>query len=111
VGAGQVLVTVLQRAEVDEIPVGTLHARRPVGSRMERAGRRRSPGIDHLDRERVAEVQLARGVTGARADGGTVMARSTPMDHESADRVSAAAQRDPDSPTATTGFDERTGRG
>jgi hypothetical protein len=35
------------------------------------------------------------------------MARSTPMDHESADRISAAAQRDPDSPTATSGFDER----
>jgi hypothetical protein len=29
------------------------------------------------------------------------------MDHESADRISAAAQRDPDSPTATSGFDER----
>ncbi|MFY1633745.1 hypothetical protein ACN27F_10770 [Solwaraspora sp. WMMB335] len=35
------------------------------------------------------------------------MARSTPMDHESADRISAAAERDPDSPTATSGFDDR----
>jgi hypothetical protein len=29
------------------------------------------------------------------------------MDHESADRISAAARRDPDSPTATSGFDDR----
>jgi hypothetical protein len=29
------------------------------------------------------------------------------MDHESADRISAAAQRHPDSPTAASGFDER----
>lgn len=35
------------------------------------------------------------------------MARSTPMDHESADRISEAAQRDPASPTATSDFDER----
>ncbi|MFI5837736.1 hypothetical protein ACIA5A_29065 [Micromonospora sp. NPDC051300] len=35
------------------------------------------------------------------------MARSTPMDHESADRISAAAGRDPDSATAASGFDER----
>ena len=28
---------------------------------------------------------------------------STPMDHEAADRISAAAERDPDSPTATIG--------
>lgn len=35
------------------------------------------------------------------------MARSTPMDHESADRISAVADRDPDSPTATSGFDDR----
>jgi hypothetical protein len=37
------------------------------------------------------------------------MARSepTPMDHEAADRISAAADRDPDSPTATSGFDDR----
>jgi hypothetical protein len=35
------------------------------------------------------------------------MARSTPMDHESADRISAAAGRDPDAATATSGFDER----
>ncbi|MFG1849575.1 hypothetical protein [Micromonospora carbonacea] len=35
------------------------------------------------------------------------MARSTPMDHESADRIGAAARRDPVSPTATSGFDER----
>lgn len=33
---------------------------------------------------------------------------STPMDHEAADRISAAAERDPDSPTATSGFDDRT---
>ncbi len=30
-----------------------------------------------------------------------------PMDRESADRISAAAERDPDSPTAQSGFDER----
>ena len=35
------------------------------------------------------------------------MARSQPMDHESADRISAAAERDPDSSTAISGFDER----
>lgn len=35
------------------------------------------------------------------------MARSTPMDHESAGRISAAAARDPDSPTATSRFDDR----
>ncbi|MEV7989548.1 hypothetical protein [Micromonospora sp. NPDC085948] len=35
------------------------------------------------------------------------MARSQPMDHESADRISAAADRDPDSPTATSGFGDR----
>lgn len=35
------------------------------------------------------------------------MNRSTPMDHESADRISAAAQRDPESPTAQSGFDDR----
>lgn len=29
------------------------------------------------------------------------------MDHESAARISAAAARDPDSPTATSGFDDR----
>lgn len=29
------------------------------------------------------------------------------MDHEAADRISAAAERDPDSPTAQSGFDER----
>ncbi|UJW36897.1 hypothetical protein L3Q67_45345 (plasmid) [Saccharothrix sp. AJ9571] len=32
---------------------------------------------------------------------------STPMDHDAADRISAAADRDPDSPTATSGFDDR----
>lgn len=32
---------------------------------------------------------------------------STPMDRESADRISDAAVRDPDSPTAVSGFDER----
>ena len=35
------------------------------------------------------------------------MGRYTPMDHEAADRISAAAARDPESPTAQTGFDER----
>lgn len=35
------------------------------------------------------------------------MQRSTPMDRESSDRISAAAERDPESPTATGGFDER----
>jgi hypothetical protein len=29
------------------------------------------------------------------------------MDHSAADRISAAAQRDPDSPTAQSGFDDR----
>jgi hypothetical protein len=29
------------------------------------------------------------------------------MDHESADRISAAADRDPNSPTASSGFDDR----
>jgi hypothetical protein len=29
------------------------------------------------------------------------------MDHQAADRISAAAERDPDSPTAESGFDER----
>lgn len=29
------------------------------------------------------------------------------MDHESADRISAAAQRDPESLTAQSGFDDR----
>jgi hypothetical protein len=31
----------------------------------------------------------------------------TPMDHESADRISAAAARDPESATAQSGFDDR----
>ncbi|MGH3192535.1 MAG: hypothetical protein ACRDPY_39825 [Streptosporangiaceae bacterium] len=31
----------------------------------------------------------------------------TPMGHDAADRISAAAARDPDSPTAQSGFDER----
>lgn len=35
------------------------------------------------------------------------MGRSTPMDHEAADQISAAAERDPDSPTAESGFDDR----
>uniref|UniRef100_UPI003F499E36 hypothetical protein n=1 Tax=Amycolatopsis sp. CA-096443 TaxID=3239919 RepID=UPI003F499E36 len=35
------------------------------------------------------------------------MDRQTPMDRESADRISAAADRDPASPTATSGFDDR----
>lgn len=29
------------------------------------------------------------------------------MDHEAADRISAVAKRDPESPTAESGFDER----
>jgi hypothetical protein len=37
------------------------------------------------------------------------MPRSTPMDHESADRIGAAADRDPDSATASSGFDDRAG--
>ncbi|MGH3752937.1 MAG: hypothetical protein ACRDRP_09610 [Pseudonocardiaceae bacterium] len=32
---------------------------------------------------------------------------STPMDHEAADRISAAAEADPESPTAQSGFDDR----
>jgi hypothetical protein len=32
---------------------------------------------------------------------------STPMDREAADRISEAAARDPDSPTAQSGFDDR----
>ena len=35
------------------------------------------------------------------------MGRSTPMDHAAADRISAAADRDPQSPTAQSGFDDR----
>jgi hypothetical protein len=35
------------------------------------------------------------------------MGRSTPMDHTAADRIGAAADRDPQSPTAQSGFDER----
>ena len=31
----------------------------------------------------------------------------TPMDHEAANRISAAAQGDPGSPTAQSGFGER----
>jgi hypothetical protein len=31
----------------------------------------------------------------------------TPMDHGAADRISAAAGRDPNSPTAQSGFDDR----
>jgi hypothetical protein len=35
------------------------------------------------------------------------MARPEPMDHQAADRISAAADRDPSSPTAASGFDDR----
>ncbi|HET9079840.1 MAG TPA: hypothetical protein VFO01_04915 [Trebonia sp.] len=35
------------------------------------------------------------------------MGRSAPMDHAAADRIGAAAARDPQSPTAESGFDER----
>lgn len=33
----------------------------------------------------------------------------TPMDHGAAGRISAAAERDPESPTAQSGFDQRAG--
>ena len=39
------------------------------------------------------------------------MGRSTPMDHAAADRIGAAADRDPQSPTARAGFDERAADG
>lgn len=32
---------------------------------------------------------------------------STPIDHEAADRISEAADANPDSPTAVSGFDDR----
>ncbi|MBF6358293.1 hypothetical protein IU449_27730 [Nocardia higoensis] len=32
---------------------------------------------------------------------------STPMDREAADRIGSAAERDPDSATARSGFDDR----
>lgn len=32
---------------------------------------------------------------------------STPMSHDDADRIAAAAAADPDSPTALSGFDDR----
>jgi hypothetical protein len=35
------------------------------------------------------------------------MGESTPMDREAADRISEAAQRDPSSDTAQSGFDVR----
>lgn len=35
------------------------------------------------------------------------MGRSAPMDHAAADRIGAAAARDPQSPTAQSGFDGR----
>jgi hypothetical protein len=35
------------------------------------------------------------------------MGRSTPMTHAAADRIGAAADRDPQSPTAQSGFDDR----
>ena len=35
------------------------------------------------------------------------MPKETPRDREAADRIAAAAERDPQSPTATSGFDER----
>jgi hypothetical protein len=35
------------------------------------------------------------------------MSKHTDMDHEAADRISAAADRDPDSATAQSGFDDR----
>lgn len=35
------------------------------------------------------------------------MVDPTPMDHEAADRISATAHTNPDSDTATSGFDHR----
>jgi hypothetical protein len=35
------------------------------------------------------------------------MPKETPMDREAANRIAEAAQRDPDSPTAQSGFDDR----
>lgn len=35
------------------------------------------------------------------------MSKETPMDREAADRIGEAAERDPESPTAVSGFDER----
>jgi hypothetical protein len=35
------------------------------------------------------------------------MPRTTPMDQEAADRIGAAAANNPDSSTATSGFDDR----
>ncbi|WP_156516429.1 hypothetical protein [Nocardia arizonensis] len=35
------------------------------------------------------------------------MSKYSPMDRESADRIAAAAERDPDSDTATSGFADR----
>lgn len=35
------------------------------------------------------------------------MGRETPMDREAADRIGAAAEQDPQSATAVSGFDER----
>jgi hypothetical protein len=37
------------------------------------------------------------------------MGRSAPMDHAAAGRIGAAAGRDPQSPTAQSGFDGRAG--
>jgi hypothetical protein len=33
--------------------------------------------------------------------------KETPMDREAADRIATAAERDPDSPTTQSGFDQR----
>ncbi|MFI6031629.1 hypothetical protein [Amycolatopsis magusensis] len=49
----------------------------------------------------------ARFPTHGAGMGSRLESMSTPMDHDSADRISAAADRDPDSPTATSGFDDR----
>ncbi|WP_306365379.1 hypothetical protein [Nocardia sp. CC227C] len=35
------------------------------------------------------------------------MSKGTPMDREAADRINAAAERDPESDTATSGFADR----
>ncbi|MTE17033.1 hypothetical protein [Nocardia aurantiaca] len=35
------------------------------------------------------------------------MSKNGPMDHEAADRIAAAAERDPESDTAQSGFDDR----
>jgi hypothetical protein len=40
-------------------------------------------------------------------EGGAFMSKQTPMDREAADRIRAAADNDPDSPTARSEFPDR----